>query len=94
MPFEQKDNEGALFRNDRRETDSHPNARGSATIVCSCGARTAYWVSAWTNTVRQGEREGDRYQSLKFKAKDDQPARRAQSAPPPATPEEDDDIPF
>jgi hypothetical protein len=33
MAFEQKDNTGALFRNDRRETDAHPEFNGSAMIL-------------------------------------------------------------
>jgi len=89
MAFEQKNMEGALFKNDRRDTDHHPNMRGSCTID---GIK--YWVSAWTNTVRQGEREGQKYQSLKFTRADDQPAREnsRREAPPPQP--EDDDIPF
>jgi len=88
MPFEQRDMEGALFRNQRRETDKHPNAQGSCTID---GVK--YWISAWTNTIRSGDNAGDKYQSLKFKRAEDQPARAAapqQQAPMP----EDDDIPF
>jgi hypothetical protein len=89
MPFEQKNMEGALFRNEQRETDSHPNARGSATID---GRKI--WISAWTNTIRQGDKAGDRYQKLTFKWADDQPARAGEPARQEAPPPDDDDIPF
>jgi len=99
MAFEQKPNSGALFRNERRETDNHPNANGSATVTCPhCGAEGRHWLSAWTNTIQRGDKAGERYQSLKFKAQDDQPGRPASAAtsaprqPDPAP--EDDDIPF
>jgi hypothetical protein len=96
MAFEQRANTGALFKNERRETDSHPNAQGSATITCPhCGAEGKHWLSAWTNTIQQGDKAGDRYQKLSFKAQDNQPgaaAPRDRQPPPPAP--EDDDIPF
>jgi hypothetical protein len=87
MPFEQKNMEGALFKNDRRETDNHPNMRGSCTID---GVK--YWMSAWTNTIQQGDKAGERYQKLSFTRADDQPAATRAAPPPPAP--EDDDIPF
>jgi len=63
MPFEPKDNSGVLFRNDRREKDSHPNANGSAIID-----GVEYWISAWTKEGKNGK-----FQSLSFKRKDVQP---------------------
>lgn len=62
MAYEQKPNTGSLFRNDRREKDTHPNAKGSALID-----GVEYWVSAWTNK----DRNGNAYQSLSFQRKDD-----------------------
>jgi hypothetical protein len=41
MAYEQKDNSGSLFRNDKRETDSQPHAKGSALIE-----GVEFWVSA------------------------------------------------
>lgn len=60
----QYDNEltGVLFANDKRETDKHPNAKGSAQID-----GVEYWVSAWTNTSKDGKK----YQSLKFQRKEE-----------------------
>ena len=59
--YEQKDNSGALFVNDKREKETQPNATGSAMI-----GGVEYWVSAWTNTSSKGTK----YQSLKFERKD------------------------
>lgn len=58
--YEQKDNTGALFANDKREKETQPNAKGSAMI-----GGVEYWVSAWTNTSSKGTK----YQSLKFERK-------------------------
>lgn len=68
MAYEQKDNSGSLFVNDRREKDSQPNAKGNALID-----GVEYWVSAWTKT----DRNGNKWQSLSFQPKADrQPANR------------------
>lgn len=58
--YQQKDNTGALFINDKREKDTQPNAKGSALID-----GVEYWVSAWTNTSSKGTK----YQSIKFERK-------------------------
>lgn len=85
------DNElsGVLFKNDnQREGKQDPNAKGSATI-----GGVEYWVSAWTNTTKDGKK----YQRLKFKAKEQQPAAapKAEDLKAPAPPLEfDDEIPF
>lgn len=69
MAYEQKDNTGSLFKNDRREKDSHPHAKGSATID-----GVEYWVSAWTKEGQKG-----RWQSLSFQRKDEKPAAKRNS---------------
>jgi len=61
MAYEQKDNSGSLFKNDKREKDTHPQAKGSALID-----GVEYWMDAWTNE----DRNGNKYQSLKFKRKE------------------------
>ena len=85
MTFEHKPNSGSLFKNDKRETDSQPNAKGSALID-----GVAYWVSAWTNTAANGAK----YQSLKFSKKEE---NRAPNPSPELVPHPDDpdnQIPF
>lgn len=66
MAYETKNNTGSIFRNDRREKDTHPHAKGSALID-----GVEYWVSAWTKT----DKNGDKYQSLAFTAKEAQQSR-------------------
>lgn len=60
MPYEMKENSGTLFKNDKREKDSHPHAKGTALID-----GVEYWVSAWTKEGAKG-----RFQSLSFQKKE------------------------
>jgi uncharacterized protein (DUF736 family) len=62
LAYEQKPNTGSLFKNDRKETDSHPDYKGSALIdgLGEC------WLDAWINTAK----DGSKYMSLKLKPKD------------------------
>ena len=80
MAYEQKDNSGALFRNDRKESDSHPDYKGDAKI-----GGLDYWVSGWINEKKG---DGKKYLKLSYKLKDAQPA----AAPP--LPKADADDPF
>jgi len=92
----QYDNElkGVLFKNDKRETDSHPHYNGSITIN---GAD--YWLSAWINEKKDGS---GKYMSLKAKPKDEQRQPQHQPAQQQANPSDpfadaplvDDDLPF
>ncbi len=60
MTYQQKDNSGAIFKNDRREKDTHPHMKGTIVV-----AGVEYWISAWTNTSEKGVR----YQSLSVQPK-------------------------
>ena len=84
MSYEQKDNSGSLFKNDKKETDSHPVYKGSALI-----GGVDHWMDAWINTSKSG----DKYMSLKFKPKDAQGGGRV-SAPAVAFDDDADSIPF
>jgi hypothetical protein len=69
MAYEQRDNSGQLFRNDKKESgDNQPNAKGKAMI-----GGVMYYVSAWTKTIANGEHAGDKWQSLSFKPIQDAP---------------------
>jgi hypothetical protein len=84
MAYETKDFTGSLFKNDKKESDNHPNAKGSAKI-----GGVEYWVAAWTKK----DKNGNPWQSLAFKPKDQQ-----QTAPAKKDPRDlsdlDDDVPF
>ena len=83
MAFEQKELSGSLFKNDKREKDTHPHATGSALI-----GGVEYWVSAWTKT----DKNGNKWQSLAFKPKEKQAAPRGGSRSSAA--DMDSDVPF
>lgn len=61
MGFQQKDNSGALFKNDRKDKDTDRDYNGEATID-----GVAYWVSAWINESRNGVK----YLGLRFNQKE------------------------
>lgn len=56
---ERKDNSGALFKNDRKEKDTHPDFNGSALIN-----GVEMYISGWKKEGAKGE-----YFSLAFKPK-------------------------
>lgn len=60
MAYEMKELSGSLFKNDKREKDTHPNATGSCLID-----GVEYWISAWTKEGNNGK-----WQSLAFKKKE------------------------
>lgn len=73
-------NRGALFKNDKKESDNHPDYKGSINV-----AGTEYWLSSWLKKSKAGAT----YMSLSVKQKDDAPAKPAKK---PAQP--DEDLPF
>lgn len=85
MAYEQKENSGSLFKNDRKEKDTHPDYRGSALINGE-----EMWISAWIKEGKSGK-----FMSLSFQPKDQQQPRQQKQAGPAADPSEfSDDIPF
>jgi hypothetical protein len=54
-------NRGALFKNDRRETDKHPEYSGTINVD-----GRDYWLSAWVKDGKKGK-----FFSLSVKAKED-----------------------
>lgn len=78
-------NRGALFKNDRREKDTHPEYNGSINVEGK-----EFWLNAWIKEGNKGK-----FFSLSVKPKDDQGTRNAPaSAPKQADDFADDDIPF
>ena len=62
--FQKKDNDGIISKNDRKEKDTHPDIKGSATIN-----GREFWISGWKKDRKDGS--GSFY-SLSFTAKDEQ----------------------
>jgi uncharacterized protein (DUF736 family) len=91
MAYEMKPNTGSLFKNERKEADTHPDYKGSA-LVDGLGE---CWLDAWINTAK----DGSKYMSLKIKPKEAQQQRSHNTppgyAPQPASEFDDDsDVPF
>lgn len=82
MPYEQRDMSGTLFKNDKREKETHPNATGT----CMVGG-VEYYVSAWTKDGKKGK-----FQSLSFKRKDAQGTAKPAAREPGQ--DDDDQPPF
>lgn len=86
MSYEQKDNSGSLFKNDKKESPNHPDYKGSCMVNgVEC------WMDAWIKPTKDG---AGRWMSFSFKPK----GKRTQQAPrQPArqAPQDfNDDIPF
>ena len=76
-------NRGVLFKNHKREKDSHPQYTGKLNVE---GAE--YWVSAWLKEAKNGEK----FFSISIKEKESKPAERPRG--PAAVADMSDDIPF
>lgn len=75
-------NKGTLFRNydkekmsQERDTKNWANAQGKLNIY-----GMEFYISAWTNVIKKGEHEGDRFQSLAIKPVDEQEGDKLQDA--------------
>lgn len=60
MAYEKRDMSGSLFKNDRKEKDTHADYRGDAIIN-----GVDVWISAWIKEGKNGK-----FMSLAFKPKD------------------------
>jgi uncharacterized protein (DUF736 family) len=91
MAYETKDNTGSLFKNKRKEKETHPDYNGSCRID-----GTDLWISAWLKEKQDGEK----YFSFAFKRKDgtaERPAEfvaKAKEVFPGAQIDLDDSVPF
>lgn len=87
MAYEQKDNSGSVFRNERKEKDTHPDVRGSCLID-----GVDYWMDGWSKKTKDGKP----WTSYSFKRKDAK--ENAKPAPAkggsPSTFDDDEMVPF
>jgi uncharacterized protein (DUF736 family) len=82
MAYEQRDNSGSLFKNDKKEKENHPDYKGS----CMVGG-VGMWMSAWLKVGANGTK----FMSFSFQPKDQQATQPVAKA---AVADLDDDIPF
>lgn len=68
MTYETRELGGSMFKNRRKEKETHPDLTGEAKIN-----GVVYWVSAWQKT----DKNGNPWFSFSFKAKDFTPAKEA-----------------
>ena len=89
-------NSGALYENDRKTTDNHPDRTGAINTTCpNCGTSSDHWLSGWLKKGRDGTKlAGKRFLSLASKAKGVPAASAPKAAKAPAVPRISDDIPF
>ena len=86
MAYELRDNSGSLFRNERKETDRHPDYTGSVMV-----GGVEYRLSAW---VKGGENGKKKFFSLGFTPKENReqdPAPKSDGGTPRNL---DQDVPF
>ena len=77
-------NEGVLFRNDKKQTEKHPDYTGSWTDANG----VEYWLNAWINTSKAGKN----YMKVKLGNPKGEVVQQAAPAQAPVT--ESEDIPF
>ena len=87
-------NRGQIWRNEKKQTDNHPDFTGSLNVN-----GVEYWVSAWKR--KEGAAAKAPALSFSIKPKDEQPAASQRQAPRRADPissgrndDMDDSIPF
>jgi len=77
-------NRGAIWKNEKKETEKHPDFTGSLDVE-----GVGYWVSAWKR--KPGSSENAPALSFSIKLKE---ARKAPKPEQAVEPDFDDDIPF
>lgn len=90
MAYEPRPGDGALFRNENRSTDKHPNATGFVIAHRDIKAGERLRLAAWTKDGGKGK-----FQSIKMS--DDRPRQERDPEPEPqepAKPDLDDSLPF
>lgn len=85
--YEQRDNSGSLFKNERKEKDTHADYRGECLID-----GVSYYMDAWIKKAESGRT----WMSFSFKPKEQRQEQRQPQGKPHSRPRQDDydDVPF
>ena len=83
------ENRGVLFKNDRKDSEKHPDYKGNINV-----GGVEYWLSAW---IKESAKE--KFMSLSIQPKEEQKSAPKRADPissgrPRASVDMDDDIPF
>ncbi len=76
------ENSGVLFKNDRKEKDSHPDYTGTINVD-----GIEYWISSW---IKESKKDSRKFLSLAVKPKNEAKVEKVQRTES----LEGDDIPF
>lgn len=90
-------NSGALFKNDKREKETHPHYKGNLEVKCPCCEENSqFWVSSWLKEAGpNAKKPGETFMSLALTPKEEKKVGNKKiSSGRPAEDFEDDDIPF
>lgn len=83
--YEQRDNSGSLFKNERKEKETHADYRGECLID-----GVAYYMDAWLKTAESGRK----WMSFSFKPKGNPATKPAPTKGRTAFDDMDSDVPF
>lgn len=82
--YQPRDNSGTLFRNEKKQSEKHPDYKGDGIINGQ-----EVWLSAW---IKEGKR--GKFMSLSFEPKKERSNNRSSERKPARANDEDEDVPF
>jgi hypothetical protein len=85
MAFEQRDNSGSLFKNEKKEQENHPDYNGTCMVDGEM-----YYMNAWLKKSQSGKT----FMSFAFKPKEERQEKQEERKPAPQRRGGGDDAPF